>query len=98
MMEYSKYSKSKTGFPGDSVLMLDETSTATLKSLAGKVFQIWTGNDYSFATVKPTCWKGSLFKLKLSDGRTLTCSRNQRFFIDNPDGIRAYNVMVLVRG
>ena len=82
-MEYYQFSESTTGFPGDSTLMLDESSTATLESLSGKVFQMWTGNDYSFATVKPTRWKGRLFKIRLSDGRTLTCSRNQRFFIDN---------------
>ena len=93
MFEYSSTTNTKAAFSGDSTI-LTNTGYVPLKSIHGKLVRGYNGGEWSYTHVLKNRFPQPLFHVVLSDGRTIDCSQDTQFFVDdNFNSMSLYEIL-----
>lgn len=91
---YSIYTDSKAAFSGDSVIMTNDGSPM-LRNSVGKLLRGYNGAEWSYTHVVKSKTPQPLFEVKLADGRSLKCSLDTYFFInENFNSLSLRNILI----
>lgn len=65
-------------------LILTDKGHVNIKKNVNKEVDVWNGSEYSTVTIKKTSNRSKLVTVNLSDGSSLTCTLEHKWYLNNP--------------
>jgi ribonucleoside-diphosphate reductase alpha chain len=71
--------------PETKILTIDNSNVirnVVIRSLSNQFVNVWNGHEWSYVQVKKTSDNAELMKVEFSNGKSLECTLNHKFYID----------------
>nr|WRK65119.1 ribonucleoside diphosphate reductase large chain [Marseillevirus futianmevirus] len=100
-----KNNQKHTGIPhslnlcvaGDTRILTKEKGHVEIESVVGEELHVWNGEEWSLTKIMKTATNQDLLKVEFSNGATLECTPQHRFFVQEKEYVnekRAVNLVV----